>query len=68
MLKKDHIIVERSLREICAWDKEELCTDKTVGASRDLLEHFFSSMFKKENSECMNMILNLNHVYGGYCL
>ena len=30
------------IRETCVWDKEELCTDKTAGASGGLSELFLS--------------------------
>ena len=60
------------IRESCAWDKKELCTDKTVGPSGGLLGHFLNGIVKQKSkygkSEFIKIILSLNHVYGGYCL
>ena len=52
------------IRESCAWDMKELCTDKTLGTSGDPYWVKLSKKKKYDKSEFVKITLRLNHVYG----
>ena len=45
-LGKERAVLE--IKESCAWDKKELCTDKTVGAPGGLSGHFLRGIFTQK--------------------